>query len=261
MARYPVYSELRDYMIREQDLTSLDSVNQDEELRSYFNSGIRHIEAELVSMNNTDYFLTYEDRALIDGVSEYPIPDDCYGTKIRSLILMDATVTERNGRMVITNKQYIGKVSRLNDRNKFELQGIDDDLPTSSGEPDGYFVINPRLETENSSALIKLTPTPRGSLAMRIWYTRRANRMLGNDSIMDLPDPLRESLYSYVRFRIKNKTDMETDQAAWSEWRNNVKDISVGLNPQINDGENTIEPDLDFYLDFDSGISAEGDLF
>lgn len=62
-----------------------------DEFVGYFNEAITEAESEIMTLNQ-DYFLTFDYVPLVEGTSEYPLPDNIFWKKIRGLVYSNGSV-------------------------------------------------------------------------------------------------------------------------------------------------------------------------
>lgn len=86
---YKTYGDLISFVQNKLDLRDEDFVDAPE-LLQYCEEAIKHCEAEIHTLNVTDwYFETSAAIRLVNGISSYPLPSNIYGQKITRLVFND----------------------------------------------------------------------------------------------------------------------------------------------------------------------------
>lgn len=151
------YGELKDKVLMDLDLQDELQVQPDE-LVGYCNEAIDEAEAEILTLHE-DYFLKDEVFPFTAGQSEYDLPSDCYGAKIRGFMYNDGS--------------RVYPISRFRNLRKFEK--ITDAQTFGSAEDYRYFLKNP---SPRSGFKIVLVPPARATESnATLWYIRNAQRI------------------------------------------------------------------------------------
>ncbi len=151
------YGELKDKVLVDMDLQDELQVQPDE-FAGYCNEAIDEAEAEILTLNE-DYFLTFTPFDFVAGQANYPLPDDCYGAKLRGFVY-------QNGSTV-----YL--INRFRNYRKFER--IADAENFDQGDDYRYLLHNP---SPRSGYQMEIVPTPVASGTFgKLWYIRNAQRI------------------------------------------------------------------------------------
>lgn len=137
------------------------------ELTNNINRAIDEAESIIHTLYE-DYFLTYAKIYMVNGVSEYTLPEDIYANKIRRLVYYDGT------------RSY--EVKRMNSPFMF------DDIPMIETDDDyKYLLIN-----KSTGMKLVLYPQARStsSTALTIWYIRNATELSTTSDECDIPEAI-----------------------------------------------------------------------
>lgn len=150
------------------------------ELMVMANRALRVAEAEVHSLNE-DYFRTSDTLTMVQGVSDYDLPTDLFGAKLR-LVQFDDGV----------RRPY--QVVRIRPR---DVEGV--------RVQDDY-----QYSLDNSTAYgmrMRFYPTPRetGAFVTR-WYLRRARMIESDATVIDLPE-FSSFIFNYVKMQVLLKTE------------------------------------------------------
>lgn len=228
MSEYWTYAKIKDKIERDLDLQ--DEVFIDEtELLEYANEAIREAEAEVHAIYE-DYFLKRYALTLVQGVEEYVLPTDIYAHKIRRIVY-------RNGTKVYT-------IDRVKDWRKFEEYALENINKSSNTYV--YFVIN---ETVASPKLLLSPPSKEDGQFVTVWYLRKANTLVDDTSICDIPEFINYVL-QFIKVRCYEKEggnpNLEKSMADLETQRQKMVSTLAAMVP---DADNEIEPDLSLYSD------------
>lgn len=229
--RFWTLAELKTKIQDDCDLEGEEFID-DTELVALINAAIDEVEQEIHALNQ-DYFLKAGSViALVSGTSDYDVPSDIFGTKIREL--------------VYDNGSRVYEIKRSRQRGKFTDYRKALQTSSSSAEYE-YFLLN----STAGSPKIRLTPTPAESGSyLYPFYIRNANRLTVDADVLDIPEAA-----NYVMKCVK--VDVYTKegdprlqlaiQARDAEWDS----IMSVLAEATADDDNEIEPDLSAYQEME----------
>lgn len=136
------------------------------EMIGYFNEAIDEAEAEIMTLNQ-DYFLASDYIPLVEGTSDYDLPVNIFGKKIRGL--------------VYTNGSIVYPIKRFREMDKFEKIAF---AQTFTGTEDyRYFIKNntvgsPKMVLIPAARETAILPPLSSTFTPIIrWYIRNANRI------------------------------------------------------------------------------------
>lgn len=237
--RLPTYSELETRVRTSQDLLDVDNFVVAEEMVDYFNEAIKSAESEILMLNE-DYFLSNDTLTLVSGTSDYSLPADIYGQKVRSLIYKSGT--------------KIYPITRLRDPNQFFKKDEIDYYSTNETEYQ-WFLKN---STAGVQAKMVLVPASfeNGALVDR-WYIRCANRIpktteagitraIQLATVIDIPE-WSDYLVQYVKVQCLDKAKSSKKQDAINELLEKKKNMVESLSDKTPDNENQVPLDLEHY--------------
>lgn len=233
---YKTFDEIRIKVERELDLEAEEFIQPDE-IREYINDAVAEVEAEIHTLGIEDeYFLTKAFLPLVDGTSDYLLPENIYASKIRK-------ITYRFGATIYT-------IDRIRGPERFEI--IERILQYNSvTDYYQYILVN---NSATSNVELELYPPSRetSSTNVKIWYIREANRWLDNldlAGLCDLPEIALQFLYEYVKFRCYEKEGHpNTEMSAQNVIRLKDKMTST-LQVMVPDEDSTIPKDMSSYQD------------
>lgn len=226
MAKFWLWSEAKAKIKRDLDLEAEVFVRPDE-LLEYMNEAIDEAEAEIHALYE-DYFLAKEKVSLVQGIEEYDLPADIYAHKIRRVIY-------NNGSSVYT-------INRIKDWKKFETKSISDNFSTSDLYQ--FFIYNPAPSTPKLILIPKARETVTDVLT--IWYIRNANRLVDDNSIIDIPEFV-NFLFQKVTCLVYEKEghpNLDRAELKLAEERQRMLGVLAQMVP---DAENEIELDTSHY--------------
>lgn len=152
----------------------------DDELTSYFNDAVDAAEQDLLTLNQ-DYFLATETLTLVNGQSEYDLPSDLYGYKLRGVEYRKETTT-----FPILPLKYWRKPG--------EAKAID---ASFFGEPRYKYLIKDQ-DAATGQKLVLYPEAKESGAYVFIFYLRNANRFTTDTDICDLPEA-----YNYIYAHVK----------------------------------------------------------
>lgn len=181
------FGQLKAEVQLETDTEAEDFV-QATELKNYFDSGIRIVEAELIKAGVRDKYLQKEATiSIVSGTAAYDLPADIIDTKIRKIIYRNGIADIYELTPATREDSYLEQdVNRIQNTNVL-MQ---------------YMV----YKTTNKYQ-IQLTPIPSVSVAnaLRIIYWADLNRYSTDAIECDIPEICYEFLMAHVRYRISKK--------------------------------------------------------
>lgn len=202
----------------------IDEAYDEQELIEMANRGIDKVEAKVITTNK-DYFLDTDTIEVTAGQSEYDLPDNIYANKIRFLMKQLSSGSRK-------------KVTRI--KNLEDITGI------CSGDEVRYLIVN-----KGAGRKIKFYPTPTTSFSLDIFHTRNATRFTvdgGDDQVCDIPE-FATAVMDYMSYLIEFKDKSPTMEIAKNEYKESEKDMIDSLASGVDDEDNEIEPDIEFYKD------------
>lgn len=188
------YAQLKAKLERDMDIEDEEFVQTDE-LREYFNDAIRECESHIHKLGLEDiYFKSSDAPSLVLGTSQYAMPSNIYLNKIVEC--------------VYANQNDIFEVRRLKGRNKhYRKAQINFDTGTQPAYI--YDILNDSAAVGTKWELIP--PSKETSTNITRWYIRKAEQMLTDASVCDLPEICYTFIYAFVTWRVWGK---EGDQRA-----------------------------------------------
>lgn len=232
MAQYITYANFRAKILRDCDLEQEQFITPSE-LIGLTNSAVDDAEAIIHGIYE-DYFLKSTTITLVSGTSDYDLPTDIYGDKIRHVLFSNGS-----------NTNY--KVKReTNFLNTLNTQ------PTDALR---YIIIN------NSAASKKMRffPTPTGDNVgtLTVYYLRSATRVDDTASqatidatILDIPE-FQNYLYEHVKLGVAKKEKLGQDLQVEAAALQAQKDLMIEtLTSRIPDEDTEVQKDLSVYYDF-----------
>lgn len=219
-----LWSELKEKIEADLDLQE-EVMITDSELLGYCNEAIDEAEAEILNMYQ-NYFKTSAYVSLVDGTSSYSLPSDIYAAKILFIQHDDGT------------DHY--KIERINDIEKADVEDDDDymfDIENPTAGEGQKLILYPAAKT-TSSTIVKL------------WYIRNANRLTGDTSVLDIPESA-NFIIQYCKVKCMEKEVHPLLQKAMADLEKQRELLKQTLDQMIPDENETIEPDVSFYNDFE----------
>lgn len=224
--QYRTYAEVLEEVRQETD-TEAEIFIQPSEMIKYCNKGIDEAEAEIHTIYE-DYFLKRSPLiSLVNGQVKYDLPTDIYANKLRAIIYRDGADFYR--------------IHKLKGRDKFLAVA---DLEESASSENYRFLVHNDGPSINPQ--IGLYPTPNGTGSIEYWYLRNANRVTDENSIIDIPE-FTQFVIQFMVVKVYEKEghpNLVVARADLEKYRRLMIDT---LSQMIPDGDNEIEPDLDFY--------------
>jgi hypothetical protein len=200
----------------------------DDELVGYINEAIDSVEQKIHELNQS-YFDKEAPITLISGQSDYDLPADIYGTKIKEVVYDNGSLVYEIER----NKQKKGSYTRYRQERT---------LGTVTGD---Y-----RYEFINSTAgspKIRLCPTPQeAGTHVYCKYVRNANWLEEDDDVLDIPEAA-NYVMQYVKVRVYEKEGDPRLGKAVEDQKQEWADTISALTEETADGDNEIEPNLSMY--------------
>lgn len=235
------YNEVETKIRMDLDLQDADNFIQNEEMVGYVNEGIKEAESDILKLSE-DYFLV-PDATLtwVNGTSDYALPTDIYGEKIRGMTYVNGT--------------KIYPVRRLRDPDLFyKIQELNIN-PTNEQERQ-YFLKN---ATAGAQGKFVFVPTPQESGAfVKYAYIRSAQRVpLLSESgtrttqlatILDIPE-WTDFIIQWAKVRCYEKTKDNRYADARQDLAAIRKSMNEALTQKTPDNEDQVPMDLGFYIE------------
>lgn len=228
MARYWTFLEVKDKVRRDLGLQQEEFVTNDE-MMGYVNAALDEAEAEIITIYE-DYFLPPPFKQdIVAGQKEYLLPDDIYANKMRGLVYKDGT--------------DIYQVRKFKPReDHFEYVELTDEF-----DDDYYhFIIMNGSPTVAPSMHIYPTPTRSVTDGFRMYYVRRAARVVATTDYVDVPE-FANFIIQYCKVRCYEKEGHPNTQTASAKLEFYRQQMVSTLTDMTPDGDNTIALDMDFY--------------
>lgn len=232
------YLQASTKVLKDLDLFEESPIAEDE-LVSYFNDAIDAAAAEINRLGReNDYFLTNAFIDLVNGVSEYELPDDIYVRDIR--------------RIMYQNGSQIYPVRRFRGANKFESIAMAQQFNTS-----GDYKYYEEMGSDESQGKLVLIPPSRetDSAVMKIHYIREPRYIPliadgsedeTNATVLDIPQFIR-FIFAHVKVSILDKMKEPVDSAMLQLQiqRQYLVDTLSGFQ----DDDDSIIPDMSHYAE------------
>lgn len=215
---------IRTKLNRDLDLEEEQFVTADE-MTAYVNEAIDDAEA-LIHGLYQDYFQTEATLDLVAGTSEYALPANIYGTKIKRILYSNG---ERKYRIL-------------------RMKNIDNTLSVSGEDSYRYLFKN----AAPGGTQIKLYPTPQSneSDTVTVWYIRNATRLVAESDVCDIFD-FSNFIFAHVKWNVAKKErlgqDIQTAESHLASQRQLMEDT---LHTMADNEENEVRRDLSHYEDF-----------
>lgn len=224
--QYKTYAEIKTEVRQETD-TEGEIFIQESELLRYANRAIDEAEAEIHTIYE-DYFLRPSAKIpLVNGQTDYDLPTDIYANKIRQIIY-------ENG------SDYY-KLRRVRGRDKYlKIASLE---RAATSEDYRYLIVN---ESASVKPVARIYPVSTGTGTILFWYLRNANRMVDDTSICDIPE-FSQFVIQHMVSKIYEKEGHPNTMIAKADLERYRRLMVDTLSQMIPDGDNTIEPDVDFY--------------
>jgi hypothetical protein len=220
--RYVTWGEFRDKIEKEQDLQEDPDILAQDELMGMVNDAIDLCEAQFIKLR--DYFLADTTINIIGGQSNYDLPSDIWGYKIRNFYIPN-----------------FHEIKELKDIKKIPLLNYE-----QSSDPYYFKIIN-----NASGPKIRLFPTPSRNVAATLFYTREASRLTpsgGDSQIIDIPEGM-NFIRAYINLRIEKKERSQMYSLSKEEMMYFEQLLIESLALTTDDENNEIEPDAELYED------------
>jgi len=227
--KYWTFNEVKDKVRRDLGLEQEEFVSNTE-LMGYVNSAIDEAEAEIIGLYQ-DYFLKLSEISLVSGQSDYDLPEDIYANKIRSLIYSD-------GVNIYPIRKFYNKIDLFHQI----------EIAKEINEPYyRYIIIN---NNADNKPVMRILPTPNEtkSNVLKLWYTRNANRIESNTDKIDIPE-FANFIIQYCKVRCYEKEGHPNTQLAMQKLEFYRIQMQETLQDMIPDGDDSLDPDLTWYLE------------
>lgn len=192
-----------------------------EELLEFINDAIREAEAIILDLSE-DYFLTKVNIPLTAGVSEYTLPADIYGSKIRGLVYDDGSTTHQ-----------VKRIRRFTE------------IPWLDNYTQYRFLL-----TNDATNGVKMTLYPAAqitsSTALTCYYIRNAKQLVNDTDVCDIPEFVSYIIqHAKVSCMQKEGNPLLMDAQAKLDKLTDLMEAT--LKDKIIDEDNTITMDLTSY--------------
>jgi hypothetical protein len=227
---FRTFGDLNDELMKELDLEGEEFIDA-EELMRLWNRAVGVCEGHLITLGIKDKYLLGRDTIdIVQGQEAYDLPASIYGNKIMKMIYHVGatfyTMLPLESKDMFENYEYLNNYSTTDYYR--------------------YFILH---NTPGEQKLI-LVPSARETLsgAIKIWFSRAANRYTQDSDICDLPTAAYEFLNAYVTEKVyKKESHVNYEEAKADRMEKEQLMMSV-LSGQISDNELTlIEKDLSAY--------------
>lgn len=227
------WTEIYAKILQDADMQEEDFMDE-AELKSHTNDAISAAEA-IIHTEYPDYFLTFEQgNTLEDAIDTYDLPENIYGTKIKTIIISNgSTIVYECKRMASLKKFLEYRLART--------------FQTTATDRRMYFLAN---QSESGPRIILTAPPTGTGWVYDIWYYRMANRIVDTDDVCDLPQFM-SYIFQWVRERIEWKRrrgsaahQLEVQKV--SDEEGNLLSKAQGM---VNDGDTPITPNIGIYED------------
>lgn len=232
MAQFITYGNFKAKILRDCDLEQEQFITPDE-LIGLTNSAIDDAEAIIHGIYE-DYFLKSTTIATVDGQSDYELPSDIYGDKLRHVLFSNGTETRYKVRRETNFVQT---------------------LEAQSTDALKYIIIN----SSASSKVMRFFPTPTGVNVgtLTIYYLRNATRIDDTQddatidaTIMDIPE-FQNYLYEHVKLGVAKKEKLGQDlQVEATALQAQAQLMIDTLTSRVPDEDTEVTKDLTAYYDF-----------
>jgi hypothetical protein len=223
--RYWTWGEIKEKIENEFDLKEEPDILAEGELLGYLNDAIDACEQHFIKLG--DYFYSISDPVtIVAGTKDYDLPEDIYATKIRQ---------------IICDGEY--EIKRLKDIKN---------IPQLTQEPGSSYYKYKLINNPGSRPKIRLFPTPTSGGSLEIHYTRNAYRVNdedGDDQEVDIPEAML-FIMEFIRMRVYEKEKQLQNVSDCKERLLKFEQMLIdALDAEVDDEDNTIEPDVEIYQD------------
>jgi hypothetical protein len=201
-----------------------DQSYDEQELLDMANKAINKVESKIINLNQ-DYFLENEELAVVAGQASYDLPESIYASKLRRLFQTKGTTTKK----------------------LFRIKDLDATISNNSTQ---YLILN-----SATGRKIKLFPTPSEDSTIEIYFTRNARELTlsgGDSQLCDIPE-YAHAVLAYMSYLVEFKDKSPTTPLAKQDYMEQIQEMTETLATGIDDEDNSIEPDAEFYLDSTGG--------
>lgn len=227
------WGDLRDIILSELDLEEETFIDP-AELINYANKAIDEGEQHLMLIYQ-DYFRRSAFINWTAGQSQYSLPTDIYSNKIRHMHYINGNMKYRVKRIHAHQIPYVHD----NDDFKYDIEHIDSVNNADSGVRLAYYP----------------TPLITGNY-MKMWYIRNAARIIDDNTVIDLPES-KNFIQAFIAREVAIKEGSPLLQLRESELAKQTQLYKETLDAMVPDDQETIEPDLSFYSDFDNTSQSD----
>lgn len=203
----------------------------EQELINLCNRAINRVESRVIQLQQ-DYFLVRANPIPVtSGVTEYDIPSDIYGNKIRRVFWNQ----EGYNRKRLYRATNIDDMEEMRDYSSYDYK-----------KKLRYMILNDAVNGR------KITLSYSDSDAnLIIYYTRNANRFTvtgGNGQICDIPE-FADAVIAHMKYSIEKKDKSPTTVASKQDYIEIMEELTSSLGQAVNDEDTTIEPDSEIWED------------
>lgn len=249
MSQLFTLSDIIDAVDNELDLIGQDGVADSLATRaekvSHVNNAVSVIEKEVHKLGLEDeYFLATQPLMLDNGQQHYSLPTNIYANKIKKIIYAYGTtiyeirrLRRQAGRSVPEQIAFI------------EQYGADNNWYQ-------YLIKNDSIDFRPEIVLYPASreTVPEDAPYVTIWYTRKANVLVEDDDMLDVPESF-EYIQQFLKCRLMSKRFQgvvpEQEVALLESYRKDLIDV---LTEMVPDEANEVEQDLSFYQSYDCDI-------
>lgn len=226
---YKTFGELKSQVSRELDIED-ESFVQGDELKEYFNSAIRIVEAEIIKLGLREKYLQTEAFiSTVAGQQDYDLPSDIIDTKIRKIVYRNNTTIYTLNPVKAETGYEFEDVSNLYQSTEYYMYEV-----YKIGE-DWQHRLVPKAQ--------KSVPN-----ALRVIYFKDLNRYEVDSTNCDVPEICYEFILSYVRYRVYAKETHVNAGPEKAYLDDALKRIQDTLQGQIADPTvDLIDQDLSIY--------------
>lgn len=227
--QYLTWGEIKEEVQKDHGIEG-DPDYDEQELVNMANRAINRVESRILALQQ-DYFLDKMEIAVTKGTSEYTLPSDIYGYKIRRVFWKeDGFSTRRLYRA--TN------IDDMEEQANYGYYSYDKKLR--------YMILNdaatgPRITLSYSESDATLV----------VYYTRNANRFNaidGDSQVCDIPE-FADGVIAYMKYLVELKDKSPTLQATKQDYIDIMNELTSTLAQAVNDEDMMIEPDTEIFDD------------
>lgn len=218
-------SEIKTKVNNDLDLTN-ETMISSAELTAYINQAVQEAEQHVIAIYE-DYFLQKSYLTLVTSTSDYALPTNIYGHKIRKVIYDDGT-----------NKYLIKRIRKL------------EEIPYVDTNDDYRYMI---VMDGTGAFKLRLFPTSRenSSTTVNVWHIGSANVLSADADIMNIPEAA-QYVISKTKLECARKEGHPAQMSLEQETDRQRKLLIETLTVMVPDEDNQVLMDLSFYGEFDA---------